>query len=340
MILAGDFNCTNIDWATHSVGSTGKDQEAQQSLVDVTSDHLLTQIQQTPTQGPSVLDLVFTSNPTLVKTSVSVPDHDIVVSDFDAKPQIHHQKACKYYRSGMANWKKLKDDMHNAANIIEEDKTAGKDIDKLWTTFKNLLTTSKEANLPTFLLRPSCTLPWLTAPLRRLIKQKKSMFQRASVKNNWSDFRQFQKFCGRELQRAEWQYINRTTQAGLANNNTKPFWCCIRLRKQDTSGVAPLREDGQLHRDSQTKADILLKLFKSVLTTATLYQPREAHKPYQTHPCRYPWSSQLLHQLNPNKAPGPDNIPSQVHTRKVTGIHHQIITQSHWHLYAANSSST
>ena len=30
VILAGDFNYSDMDWATHSVGSTGKDQEAQQ----------------------------------------------------------------------------------------------------------------------------------------------------------------------------------------------------------------------------------------------------------------------------------------------------------------------
>ena len=162
------------------MGSTGKDQEAQESLIDVTSDHLLTQIQQTPTRGSNVLDLVFTSNPTLVKTSVSVPgisDQDVVVSDFDAKPQIHHQKAHKCYRFGKENWEKLKDDMNNAADIIEEEKRAGKDVDKLRTTFKNLLNASMEATIPTFLLRPTRTLPWLTAPLRRMIKRKKRMFQ-------------------------------------------------------------------------------------------------------------------------------------------------------------------
>ena len=171
---------------------------------------------------------------------------------------------------------------------------AGKDVDKLWTTFKNLLNTSMEANIPTFLPRPS-HLPWLTAPLRRMIKRKKRMFQRARAKNDWSAFRQFQKHCRRELRRAEWQYINKTTQEGLANNNTKPFWC-YRLRKQDSSGVVPLREDGQLHSDSQTKADILLQQFKSLLTTATVTTV-EAHKPHQTHPCRHPWSSTTVPNL-------------------------------------------
>ena len=37
-----------------------------------------------------MLDLVFTSNPSLIKTSVSVPgisDHDIVITDMEIKPR-------------------------------------------------------------------------------------------------------------------------------------------------------------------------------------------------------------------------------------------------------------
>ena len=186
--------------------------------------------------------------------------------------------------------------MSNAVDITEEEKRARKDTDE-----------------PTFLVRPSRILPRLTAPLRRLIKRKKRMFQPARAKNDWSAFCQFQKHRRRELQRAGWQYINGTIQEGLASNNTKPFWCYIRSRKQDCSGIAPLREDGQLHSDSQTKADILLKQFKSVLTTATattipnLKKPTNHIRPIHvdTHGV-----AKLLHQLNPNKASGPDNIPN------------------------------
>ena len=165
---------------------------------------------------------------------------------------------------------------------------------------------------------PTQTITHITmanSPLRRMIKRKKRMFQRARVKNDWSAFRQFQKYCRKELRRAEWQYINGNIQEGLANNNTKPFWRYIKSRKQDSSGVAPLREDGQLHSDSQTKANILVKQFKSIFTTATATTVPNLEKPtnhirpihIDTHGV-----AKLLHQLNPNKASGPDNIPNRI----------------------------
>ena len=69
-----------------------------------------------------------------------------------------------------------------------------------------------------------------------MIKGKKRMFQLARAKNDWSAFRQFQKYYRRELLRAEWQYINGTIQEGLANNNTKPFCSYIKSKKQDSFG--------------------------------------------------------------------------------------------------------
>jgi hypothetical protein len=52
----------------------------------------------------------------------------------------------------------------------------------------------------------------------------------------------------------------------LENNNLKPFWKCIKSRKQDTIGVAPLKTKGQLVNDSKGKVEILMRQFKSVFT--------------------------------------------------------------------------
>ena len=79
---------------------------------------------------------------------------------------------------------------------------------------------------------------------------------------------------------------------------------------QDSSGVASLREDGQLHSDSQTKADILLKQFKSVFTTATATTVPNPEKP--TNHTRPIHVAKLLHQINSNKASGPNNIPNRI----------------------------
>ena len=56
----------------------------------------------------------------------------------------------------------------------------------------------------------------------------------------------------------EWEYINNTIEDGLRNNNTKPFWSYVKSRRQDSTGVAPLKKGTTLQSDGATKAHILL----------------------------------------------------------------------------------
>ena len=103
LILCGDFNCPDIDWETLTVSNdpSVQDRNIHQRLIDLTSEHNLTQIHDQPTRNGKLLDLVFTSNPSLIKSSVSVPgisDHDIVVTDVDIKPVYSSQKPKKVYK--------------------------------------------------------------------------------------------------------------------------------------------------------------------------------------------------------------------------------------------------
>ena len=54
--------------------SNAPDREMQQALIDITTEHGLTQVHNQPTQQDNILDLVFTNNPSLVKSSTSVPE--------------------------------------------------------------------------------------------------------------------------------------------------------------------------------------------------------------------------------------------------------------------------
>ena len=117
------------------------------------------------------------------------------------------------------------------------------------------------------MLKKRQSLPWITPTIKKVLK-KKRLFKRAKSTNNWSGYREYQKHCRRELCRAEWQFINGKILQGLEQKDKKPFWRYIKARKQDNTGVAPLKDKGQLHADSQTKANILLSHFKSVFTKA------------------------------------------------------------------------
>ena len=105
-VLVGDFNCPDIDWSTHIVKADASDKAVQQALIDTTSANL-TQIHESPTREHNILDLVFTSNPTLVKSSISIPglsDHEAIVTDIDIKPVNSQKQRRKIYKYSKANW--------------------------------------------------------------------------------------------------------------------------------------------------------------------------------------------------------------------------------------------
>ena len=62
--------------------------------IEAMNDCLLEQTVTSPTRGQNILDLFFTTNPTLVENVSIIPglsDHDIVLAKVNAKPEISKQ---------------------------------------------------------------------------------------------------------------------------------------------------------------------------------------------------------------------------------------------------------
>ena len=209
----------------------------------------------------------------------------------------------------------MKSDIDIAAQEIRDEHKRGADADTLWKMFKARLQTSVEANIPTFMLKKRQSLPWITPTIKKMLKKKQRLCKRVRSTNNWSGYREYQKHCRRELCRAEWQFINGKILQRLEQKDNKPFWRYIKARKQDNTGVAPLKDKGQLHTDSQTKANILLSHFKSVFTKASSTpSPQLAPPRFKINPITIsaPGITKLLKDLKPYKASGLDDIPNQV----------------------------
>ena len=69
LILCGDFNCPYIQWETLTVSSDPnvQDRNVQQKLINLTPENNLTQVHDQPTRNGKILDLVFTTNSSLIK---------------------------------------------------------------------------------------------------------------------------------------------------------------------------------------------------------------------------------------------------------------------------------
>jgi hypothetical protein len=316
-IITGDFNCPDINWNTHT--ANGPDRDIQQGLVDIMSANNFTQIHNKPTREDNLLDLVFVSNPTLVKSSINVPgisDHDIIITDMDTKIQYNKTPARKCYIYNKANWGGINDDLDELASIMESQNNQGKTVQEMWNTFKTNLFRTMDANIPNKEIRSKSNIPWIRKKHKKMIKHKQRLYNQAKKTKNWKNYRQFQKECKRELRKAEWQYVNSNIMEGLNNNNTKPFWKYVKSKRQDANGIAPLKKGTTLVNDSKGKAEILLDQFKSVFTKPSKGElPDTRIKPTQSIEkitIDQNGLTKLLKQVNPSKASGPDNIPNRI----------------------------
>ncbi|KAL8565040.1 hypothetical protein ACOMHN_003416 [Nucella lapillus] len=319
IVLAGDFNCPHINWINHTTHSTGKDNDIQQSLVDIMQSSTLTQVHHSPTRFMNILDLIFFSNPSLVKSSVSVPgisDHEMIVTDADTRPQRTTPLAKKCFQFHKAEWSSLRTDCDSIAESVKKQADSGSTMEDLWSTFKSSLLSAIDTHIPHKMKTRRPCLPWINTSLKRMLRKKKRLLTRARKTNNWTTYKFHQKECRRQMRKAERNHINTTIEEGLKSNNSKPFWQYIKARKQDSTGVAPLKEKGQLYSDSKSKARILLQQFKSVFTRDT-----DAPLPSVKKTCAHDIPRihihpegvlKLLRNINPNKAPGPDKIPNLV----------------------------
>ena len=192
----------------------------------------------------------------------------------------------------------------------------GNNIDNMWNEFKTLLLSAIEGNIPSHTQGRNNRYPWINKEVKRLLRKKKRLYKQAKKTGKWENYRFLQKECRRQMRAMEWEYINNTIEEGLRNNNTKPFWSYIKSRRQDSTGVAPLKKGTTLQSDGATKAHILLDQFKSAFTPndgTPLPKMKEAPFPtLEQLTIDTNGVAKLLENLNPAKACGPDGIPNMI----------------------------
>ncbi|XP_071480876.1 uncharacterized protein [Diadema antillarum] len=318
IVIAGDFNCPDIDWQTLTLRHNAQDREVQQALIDLSLEHGLVQIHNQATRYDNILDIVLTNNPTQVKSSYSIPgisDHAMVVTDFDMKPAIAKIPRRKIYKYSQADWEEVKKDVANISQMVIERKRQGTNVQDLWTMLRDSLLDIIEQRIPSKSSSSRQSLPWFNHKLKRMVKRKARLYRRAKKTNSWADYKAFQRQCRQEFRRAERDHLTSTIVDELEiNKNSKPFWSYIKAKRKDRNGVPPLMLEGNLVKDSRTKATTLLQQFTSVFTRDQTNRMPSIEKSYN---CSLPPLQitadgvlKLLQNINIHKACGPDNIPT------------------------------
>jgi hypothetical protein len=91
----------------------------------------------------------------------------------------------------------------------------------------------------------------------------------------------------KKIRNSYWDYMNNIIcdETEHKHGTTKRFWGFIKSLKNDSCGVAPLRDDGVLKSNPKEKAEVLNKQFSSVFTNDTNSSyPDLGNSPYKNMP--------------------------------------------------------
>ena len=325
--LGGDFNLPSIDWETESTMPGGKDPAKSNRLLEIAADNNLTQVQMKPTRDDNNLDLFFTNHPSLVNRSEVIPgfaDHDIPILDINLKAHHVTQKPRKVFIKRKADY----DSMRAEAKAFTEEFLAqdhSQDSpDVMYEVLTNKIQTLMDAHIPTKMVRGNRDRPWVSDHTKKLIRKRDKIFGKARNGNKKAKdkFKALKHKIQKKIREDYNKYINSIilddTEAYSAQSkptNTKKFYSFIKNLKRDSTGVAPLKENGILTSDSTKKADILNRQYQSVFTQDKDIDSQDLPPPERQLPTMpdiqisLEGVTKLLMQLNPSKAAGPDQVP-------------------------------
>lgn len=113
-------------------------------------DFNLVQMVTQPTRQDNVLDLLLTTNPTLVTKVICLPglgDHDIVSAEVAVKPTQNKQKRRKIHLLSKADWTTFRSKM-KIYQIKFLSEHSDKSVDQLWSDLTDNLETYTDQCIP------------------------------------------------------------------------------------------------------------------------------------------------------------------------------------------------
>ena len=192
-------------------------------------------------------------------------------------------------------------------------------VEQNWNFFHENILSIVDKNIPAKNITASNRLPWMTSELKRMIKRKQRLYNRANRFNRPSDWKLYKDMQSRvriTLKQLRLKYLTESLKPDDDNNRRKTFWRFIKTQKQDTTEISSLQlPTGQVTAPKEI-AEVLNNQFKSVFTKEDLDAMPEtsvsSSPPINDIVVCPNGVFKLLSELNPFKSPGPDAVSGHV----------------------------
>ena len=316
--IGGDLNFPGINWSDNTVSNNHYPLTLYNIFLDFIADHGFFQIVLTPTRNNSILDLFLTNQPSTIESCKVIPgisDHEIVsITNTTTIPysKPHARNILLWHKADLES---INNHIAQFANTFLNSHDHSDSIDILWDEFKMLCKSCLDM-IPQKKVSTKVRPSWLTDNIRRLSRRKQRKYNTARLTNkieDWAAYRHLKKV----------QKLCRTSHNNYVlslldshNKCTKKFWKYIKGLRKEQISINTLHLNGEIHTDSEIKANILNNQFVSVFTEEDrLPLPNLSGEPIPNITqlsVEVEGVLSLLINIDPHKATGPDNIPPRL----------------------------
>ena len=204
------------------------------------------------------------------------PWSDTIIADIKLRAQYAKKHPHKIFKWSAAPWERLKKETSDFTEIFMQrfaTSTGNNTVSEMWDAIDKHIQAMKKL-IPSKMAKTRTDQPWLTSSLKRQCNPCKRKFRRWKTlkargkpcKNAREVHKNAQMEKNKLLKKARLGYINAILEDALESKDPKPLFRHLKTQKTDSSGIAPLKEDGQVYSNARKKADILAKQFRSVFT--------------------------------------------------------------------------
>lgn len=324
--IVGDFNAKCADWlATQHTDTAGR------MLRDLASTQGFCQVIREPTFGldsanPTLLDLVFINQPSLVTRSSVLPP---VADHCPTLLQLQLHGPCTQRASTHFSWDYLNADLDSLrlalAAVDWSPVLSEKDVNSAVSLWSSELHHHVCQHIPLKKIR--CrphSKPWYTPFLKKLARHRDRLFTRSRGCSPDSTevqaFRKVRNWYVAELRHEEKLYYQKLSQSlgrGLASPHS--WWSKLKSATNwsPKQSIPPLSSSGSLHLSATEKADALNAVFSEQCSAPSLNKAPSPSPPtpasqFAFAPIPADDITKALSALNPWKASGLDHLSNRI----------------------------
>ena len=314
LILIGDLNLPAAEW------DQGFSQNPiEQLFLDTFSDLSLQQLVKDPTHYKgNILDVVLTDKPEHV-TGLSIDSkHGLCGSDhyavtFKLNINAKRKKACKrkIYNFKRANWFNL----NNALSSVNwENLFRNCSVEAAWTKFKHKLFENCDIHIPKITISDEFQPPWFDSEVFHLCRKKERLHK------EWKGSSSDEKYVKFSKARKDYRnLVDTKMNANFEDDDNrnlinKKFWSFVKSKSNSHRIPEVVSYNESIKSDPQGQCDLFNTYFYDQFTEGSEYSidiDFSGDHLYQVHfdPSNI---SNILNNLDPNKAQGPDNIHGKI----------------------------